>query len=172
MNPTFDAILPMKPSLPWNVFFADESDRDLDFDEGFEEDELHQSKPPSGRPLLWILLLVLIGGVAYWILNAPSPTMENPAVMDIVEDTNPASSANIQPNISTPLFREDQTVILTAETMLMGDPTNSQPGPIVAAGERMTIVDGSHQLQGWVYLVKTASGKTGWVPTKKIKSPS
>ena len=69
MIATFDAMFPMKHPLRWNVFFAEESERDLDFDEGFEEDELNQSKPPSRRPFLWILLLILVGGVAYWMLN-------------------------------------------------------------------------------------------------------
>ncbi len=163
MTATFDAMLPMKRPLRWNVFFAEESDRDLDFDEGFEEDELHQSKPPSRRPLLWILLLVLVGGVAYLMLNDPSPEMQKPTTGDAQSD------------MSAPLFHENQTVMLTNETgvsMLMGDPTNSQPGPIVKASERLTILDGSYQITGWIYLVKTESGKTGWISGEKIKNPS
>ena len=175
MTATFDAMLPMKRPLRWNVFFAEESDRDLDFDEGFEEDELHQSKPPSRRPLLWILLLLLVGGVAYWILNAPSPSMQQPAAMDSVESTNSASPRAAQSDVSAPLFHENQTVVLADETgvsMLMGDPTNSEPGPIVKARERLTILDGIQEIQGWVYQVKTESGKTGWVSGEKIKNPS
>ena len=175
MTATFDAMLPMKRPLRWNVFFAEESDRDLDFDEGFEEDELHQSKPPSRRPLLWILLLVLVGGVAYWILNDPLPKMQKPTTMDSVEDTNLASQGEAQSDMSAPLFQEDQTVVLADKTgvsMLMGDPTNSQPGPIVKASEHLTILDGSYQLKGWIYLVKTESGKTGWISGEKIKKPS
>ena len=66
MTATFDSLFPMKRPLRWNVFFAEESDRDLDFDEGFEEDELHQSKPafPSSSfvdsaldPCRWYRLL-------------------------------------------------------------------------------------------------------------------
>ena len=50
--------------LPWkNIFFAEDSDKDLDFDEGLEDDELHESKPPSRRPILWIILLLLVLGV-------------------------------------------------------------------------------------------------------------
>ena len=175
MTATFDAMLPMKRPFRWNVFFAEESDRDLDFDEGFEEDELHQSKPPSRRPLLWILLLVLVGGVAYLMLNDPSPEMQKPTAMDSVEDTSPASQGDAQSDMSAPLFHENQTVMLTNETgvsMLMGDPTNSQPGPIVEARERLTILDGSYQITGWIYLVKTESGKTGWISGEKIKKPS
>ena len=175
MTATFDAMFPMERPLRWNVFFAEESDRDLDFDEGFEEDELHQSKPPSRRPLLWILLLVLVGGVAYWILNDPLPKMQKPTTMDSVEDTNLASQGDAQSDMSAPLFQENQTVVLADKTgvsMLMGDPTNSQPGPIVKTNEHLTILDGSYQITGWIYLVKTESGKTGWISGEKIKKPS
>ncbi len=169
MTPTMTNTFPTeRPSL-WNVLFAEDSDKDLDFDEGFEEDELHESKPPSRRPLLWILLLVLIGGAAYWVLNKPAPSMQDPVSIDAMEVTNQPSAPDLQADIAAPLFSEDQTVLLTEESMLMGDSTNSQPGPIVAAGERLTIVDGSHQVQGWVYLVKTESGKTGWISGEKIK---
>jgi hypothetical protein len=175
MTATFDAMLPIKRPLRWNVFFAEESDRDLDFDEGFEEDELHQSKPPSRRPLLWILLLVLVAGVAYWMLNDPLPKVQRPTFMDSVEGTNPASQGGGQSDLAAPLFQENQTVVLADKTgvsMLMGDPTNSQPGPIVKASEHLTILDGSYQLTGWIYLVKTESGKTGWIAGEKIKKPS
>lgn len=169
MTPTMTNTFPIEQPSLWNVLFAEDSDKDLDFDEGFEEDELHESKPPSRRPLLWILLLVLVGGVAYWVLNNPSPTMQKPVPIDAMDVTEQTSAPDIQADIATPLFREDQAVVLTEKAMLMGDSTNSQPGPIVAAGERMTIVDGSHQSQGWVYLVKTESGKTGWIAGEKIK---
>ena len=175
MTATFDALFPMKRPLRWNVFFAEESDRDLDFDEGFEEDELRQSKPPSRRPLLWILLLVLVGGVAYWVMNNPLPKTQTTTAMDSVEGTNPASQRDAQSDISAPLFQENQTVVLADKTgvsMLMGDPTNSQPGPIVKANEHLTILDGSHEKTGWIYLVKTESGKTGWISSEKIKKPS
>ncbi len=169
MTPTMTNTYPIeRPSL-WHILFAEDSERDLDFDEGFEEDELHESKPPSRRPLLWILLLVLIGGVAYWILNQPAPRMQNPVAIDAMQITEKPPASDIQANIAAPLFSENQTVVLTEESMLMGDSTNSQPGPIVAAGENLTIVDGSHQIQGWVYLVKTESGKTGWISGEKIK---
>ena len=160
---------PIEQPSRWNILFAEDSDRDLDFDEGFEEDELHDSKPPSRRPLLWILLLVLMGGVAYWVLNQPAPRMQPPVAIDATESTKQPSTPDTQTKIAAPLFSENQTVVVTEESMLMGDSTNSQPGPIVAAGEHLMIVDGSHQIQGWVYLVKTESGKTGWISGEKIK---
>ena len=95
--------------------------------------------------------------------------------MDSLSTTNPASQGIAQSDLAAPLFQENQTVVLADKTgvsMLMGDPTNSQPGPIVKASERLTILDGSYQTTGWVYLVKTESGKTGWISGEKIKTPS
>ncbi len=169
MTPTMTNTYAIERPSIWNVLFAEDSDRDLDFDEGFEEDELHESKPPSRRPLLWILLLVLMGGVAYWVLNQPTTRMQNPVALDTTEVSKQPSTPDIQAVIASPLFSENQAVVLTEESMLMGDSTNSKPGPILAAGERLTVVDGSHQIQGWVYLVKTESGQTGWISGEKIK---
>ncbi|MBX3301979.1 MAG: hypothetical protein KF693_07180 [Nitrospira sp.] len=72
--------------LTWNLFFARQPEPDLEF----TEEELEQTttvrspspkKPPkqsSGRPLLWVLLLVLIGGGAY-------VAMEPEVVMEYIE---------------------------------------------------------------------------------------
>jgi hypothetical protein len=69
--------------LAWNRFFARQPEPDLEF----TEEELEQTstvrspspkKPPkqsSGRPLLWGLLLVLIGGGAY-VAMEPEMVME------------------------------------------------------------------------------------------------
>ena len=71
--------------LTWSLFFARQPEPDLEF----TEEELEQTttirspspmKPPkksSGRPLLWMLLLVLIGGGAY-------VAMEPEMIMDYV----------------------------------------------------------------------------------------
>lgn len=71
--------------LTWNLLFARQPEPDLEF----TEEELEQTttirspspiKPPkksSGRPLLWVLLLVLIGGGAY-------VAMEPEMIMDYV----------------------------------------------------------------------------------------
>ena len=168
MTTTLDTMFPLERPSRWNVLFAENTDKDLDFDEGFEEDdELHQSKPPSRRPLLWIVLLLLVAGGAYWVLNNPSMQGLNSKGMNSVENTNLA----LKSALPSPLFGEGTTVRLTEETggtMLMGDPTNSQPGPIVQADKPMTILDGSYQPQGWVYQVKTESGVTGWVSEDKL----
>ncbi len=174
MTSTMSNLFPIAPPSHWNVLFAEDEDRDLDFDEGFEEDELHQSRPPSRRPLIWILLLLLVGGIAYWSLNNPSRQMSDTTAINSVENSDSLSPIQTQPDIGPPLFGENQTVVLaesTGETMLTEDATNSQPGPIVKAEERLTILDGSHQKTGWIYQVKTPSGKTGWISEDKLRQP-
>ncbi|MDH4301334.1 MAG: hypothetical protein OEV51_04595 [Nitrospira sp.] len=69
--------------LTWNLFFARQPEPDLEF----TEEELEQTttvrspspkKPPkqsNGRPLLWVVLLVLIGGGAY-VAMEPEMVME------------------------------------------------------------------------------------------------
>lgn len=71
--------------LTWSLLFARQPEPDLEF----TEEELEQTttirspsptKPPkqsSGRPLLWVLLLILIGGGAY-------VAMEQEMIMDYV----------------------------------------------------------------------------------------
>jgi len=175
MTATMHAIFPLESPARWNVLFAQDSDMDLDFDEGFEEDELHQSKPPSRRPLLWILLLILVSVIAYWALTNQSSQMPRTAVIQPGNDINPSLHIDAPADITSPLFREDQIVEPadeTRDTMLAGDATNSQPGPMVNAGEHLTILDGSYQTTGWVYQVKTQSGKTGWISEEKLKKSS
>ena len=171
MTATVATAFPMAGPSRWNVFFAEDFDKDLDFDEGFEEDELHQSKPPSRRPLLWIILLILVGAVAYWTLNNPSSQMPGTSSLESMETLN--STPSEEALVSSPAFREDQTVLLVEaieEAMLSKDPTNSEPGPKIKSGERLTILDGSHQITGWIYQVQTTSGNSGWIPEEKLKA--
>ncbi len=175
MTATIATMFSLERPSRWNILFAEESDRDLDFDEGFEEDDLHQSKPPSRRPLLWLLLLVVVGAAAYWFINNPSPPMSRTPVLETMKESHPAPQGEDAMNISPPLFGENQTVMLAVEagvSMLMGDSTNSQPGPMIKGGEQLIIIDGSHQITGWVYQVQTTAGKTGWISEEKIKSAS
>ncbi len=160
-----------EPLFPLNILFADDSERDLDFDEGLEDDELHQSKPPSRRPLLWILLVVLAVAIAYWTLQSPStgPKSRSEATIEAI---NSSQDRDNTPYLPSPKFREEQKVSLSdgmGESLLMGDPSSSKPGPIIKAGEVMTILDGSYELKGWMYQVKTPSGKIGWVSGEKLK---
>ncbi|NJN36648.1 MAG: hypothetical protein HC794_05785 [Nitrospiraceae bacterium] len=89
--------------LTWNLFFARQPEPDLEF----TEEELEQTttvrspspkKPPkqsSGRPLLWVLLLVLIGGGAY-------VAMEPEMVMEYIE---PLLGESPTPEPPTPIVQ-------------------------------------------------------------------
>ena len=172
MTTTIGATFPTEQPSRWNLLFAQEPDKDLDFDEGLEEDELHQSKPPSRRPLLWIILVLLAIGVAYWTLKPNSSFMSKPASMDTAEMTNDKGRQKSQSDLTTPTFHENQIVALsevTGVSMLMGDPANTKPGPMVKSGEPLTVLDGSYQPTGWVYQVRTQAGKTGWISAEKLK---
>ena len=175
MTATFDTMFSRERPSRWTMLFAEESDKDLDFDEGFEEDELNQSKPPSRRPLLWILLLLLVGTAAYWMFSNQSTQSPETTAINLLEGTNTTSPINTPDHLASPLFGEDQSVVLaekTREAMLTKGPGNSHPGPMVKSGEQLIILDGSYQLTGWIYQVKTPSGKTGWISENKLKQSS
>jgi hypothetical protein len=90
--------------LNWSLLFARQPEPDLEF----TEEELEQTttirspspmKPPkksSGRPLLWVLLLVLVGGGAY-------VAMEPEMVMDYIE---PLLGESTAPQPQPPIARK------------------------------------------------------------------
>ena len=75
-----------------------------------------------------------------------------------------------------PLFSEGQKVTVTADEKVPGgsiplfaDSANSRPGPVIRPGVSLTIVDGDLQPGGWMYLVRTDEGATGWVTEKRLR---
>ena len=172
MTSTIGAIFPTEHPSRWNLLFAQESDKDLDFDEGLEDDDLHQSKPPSRRPLLWIVLVLLAIGIAYWTLNPNVSLQPQPKSMDTVEMSRDKNRQKSEDDVAPPIFQENQIVALSdaaGDSVLMGDPLNTKPGPLVKSGESLTILDGNYQPTGWVYQVRTQAGKTGWISAGKLK---
>ncbi len=168
MTSTIGAVSSPEQPSRWSMLFAQEPDKDLEFDEGLEDDDLNQSKPPSRKPLLWIVVLLLIGGVAYWTLNSNTFMPQ-----ETTPDTGAITRKPDQTDITPPTFHENQEVSLTdtlGRSLLMGDPANATPGPIVKPGETLTILDGAYQSSGWVYQVRTPTGKTGWISAEKITS--
>jgi hypothetical protein len=175
MTTTIGANFPHEHPSHWHLLFAQEPDKDLDFDEGLEEDELRESKPPSRRPLLWILLIVVAIGIGYWILNPNVSFMPESAPPDMAEMTRDQNRPQSLPNIPLPVFQENQRVTLSDATgtfLLMGDPFNTKPGPMVKPGDTLIILDGSYQPTGWVYQVQTQLGKTGWITAEKLEKVS
>ncbi|MDF0651676.1 MAG: hypothetical protein CV081_07745 [Nitrospira sp. LK265] len=111
--------------LDWNLFFARQPEPDLEF----TEEELEQTttirspspmKPPkksSGRPLLWIVLLVLIGAGAY-------VAMEPEMIMDYV---GPLLGESPAPQPPPPIARKPAPPVPAAQ------PQASSPTPPPAA---------------------------------------
>ena len=175
MTSTLGATFPTEQPSRWNLLFAQDTDKDLDFDEGLEDDELHQSKPPSRRPVLWIILVLLAIGVAYWTLQPNTSFIPKPASMEKTGMTGDKEGEKSHSDITQPAFHENQMVSLsdaTKDSLLMGDPANTKPGPMVKPWETLTILDGSYQPAGWVYQVQTRAGKTGWISAEKLKKQS
>ena len=227
----------------WTLLFARQPEPDLEF----TEEELDQTtatkatgplnprkKSGGGRPILWILLLALVGGITYvstmepeklteWLSpylgestpppmamkpkpvapapvappepapqSAPSPSDEASAPWaPATSPTNavvPAAPAVVPPPQTaarpaapvalplTPMFSEGQKVTVTVDETapggsipLFADSSSSKPGPIVRPGVTLTVLDGDLQPGGWMYLVRTGEGTTGWVAEKRLR---
>ena len=227
----------------WTLHFARQPEPDLEF----TEEELDQTittkargpvtprkKPGGGSPILWILLLALVGGIAYvatmepemlteWLSpylgestpppmamkpkplapapvapTAPAPqaapSPSNEASAPLAPATSPATAvapaapavvpppqtaarpaAPVVPPLD-PMFSEGQKVTVTVDEMapggsisLFADSSSSKPGPIVRPGVSLTVMDGDLQPGGWMYLVRTDEGATGWVSEKRLR---
>ena len=174
----------MDPRSHWSLLFAKDVDQDLDFDEGLEDDELYQRKPPRRRPLFWIFIILLAVGVVYWALG-PEPSFftsqESPSdpvspPLTNLPDTGLKTIKTLPARtIPIPLFQEGQEVQLvqklgqnTRSATLLGNASGTRPGPSVKMGEILTILDGEMVGGNWVYQIRTQSGATGWVSEKSL----
>lgn len=111
--------------LTWSLLFARQPEPDLEF----TEEELEQTtnirssspmrspKKSGGRPLLWILLLVLVGGGAY-------VAMEPEMIMDVL---GPILGESPTPQQQPPMTRKP------APTMPAPGAPAGQPGPAAQA---------------------------------------
>lgn len=227
----------------WTLLFARQPEPDLEF----TEEELDQTtatratgplnprkKPGGGRPILWILLLALAGGIAYvatepemlteWLSpylgeSTPPPMAMKPKPLAPAPVAPPApapqgtpspsggASAPLAPPATSPatavapaapavvpppqtaarpatpvtpspapMFGEGQKVTVTVDETAPGgniplftDSSSSKPGPIVRPGVTLTVLDGDLQPGGWMYLVRTGEGTTGWVAEKRLR---
>ena len=187
-NSTSAATLP--DNLQWSVLFARKADRDPDFDESlddeFDEDAYEDShnRPPSRRPLIWILILFLLVGGGYLVLKSgmfgksgfdssgpSSEKSDQPLLTTQPNQTSPLISA------PTPLYREGQSVSIISSpgfklsvVSLSDDPSGTKPGPAIQSGESLTVLDGELINKKWIYHVRTASGKTGWIAEQKLQA--
>ena len=184
MNEQVCSGLLIDPRPQWSLLFAKDVDQDLDFDEGLEDEELYQRKPPRRRPLLWILILLLAVGVVYWALgpeiplftnqDSPSEPVAQPR-LGIPDDGKNTVKTLPAIKVPIPLFQEGQKVQLvqmpgqnTRTATLLSDASGTRPGPLVKMGETLTILDGEMVGGNWVYEVRTQSGASGWVLEKSL----
>jgi hypothetical protein len=113
--------------LQWSLLFARQPEPDLEF----TEEELDQTtatrsispmkpgkKSGGGRPLLWILLLVLVGGIAY-VSMEPEQVMDwlAPYIGESAPPESPPTAMRPKPAIPTPTAPATQ-------------PTPGEPAPI------------------------------------------
>lgn len=169
----------------WSMLFAQDADQDMDFDEGFEDDDLGQHKPPRRHPFLWIIILLIAVGVVYWTLQPDlsmflgTDSSEDQTAQPLITSPEPAQNQVLTPaaiSVPTPHFGEGQQVLLvprpgdnTSTAKLKGNASGTKSGPTVNLGEPLTILDGEMVGNVWVYNVRTNSGETGWVLETEIK---
>jgi hypothetical protein len=207
-------------SSNWTLFFARQPEPDLEFTEEDLADAAPQSspsmkspKPSNKRPILWLLLLAVLGGVAYIAMDpdtimrvlepylgdsesrtvsavppsqtksappasSPSPLKNEPPAPPAVQ---PPPMAQVSPKgpsspVPGPLFAEGQRVSVVPDparpngpVLLFADAVGTKPGPTVAPGSFLTVLDGDLQGANWVYAVVTEDGRKGWVAEKHLK---
>ncbi|MCZ6581186.1 MAG: hypothetical protein O6840_06115 [Nitrospirae bacterium] len=174
----------------WPLLFAQETDKDLDFDDELEEDEGSGNKPPTRRPILIILALLAVIGVGYLAME--------PDILSTIKNlvTAPASNTQVGPMASLPgnksreaepsssssppipRFQEGQLVTFVAKPgnppsmMLDGEAMGNSPGPSIRSGELLTVLDGTLVENTWRYLVHTKSGGSGWIDELQLETQS
>jgi len=189
MTPAFSIPISSGSFHPWALLFAQDAEKDLDFDDGLDDLDDPDPKPPSRRPLLLILLLLLVASVGYFMMDpgafssitsmvmAPASKTSDPATGTKPSGTQEEhASTTSQPPV--PSFQEGQLVAVSPKPSgstsmkLSGDPEGKEPGPSVKSGELLTILDGALIGSGWVYLVHTKSGGSGWIGEHQLKAQS
>lgn len=189
MNPTLTLSWNPGSFSPWPLFFAKEAEQDLDFDDGLDDMDDQDPKPPSRRPLVVILLLLIVAGVGYFMMDpgalssitsmvtAPASKTPDPHASSTTPETHETNTTSSSPS-PVPSFQEGQLVAVTGKPSgptsltLSGDAIKKQPGPPVKVGELLTILDGALVNNTWVYLVHTKSGASGWIGEHQLKAQS
>lgn len=189
MTPASSMPFPTSSFNPWALLFAQDADKDLDFDDGLDDLDEQDPKPPSRRPLLLILMLLLVASVGYFMMDPGAFSSITSMVMapasktsDPSADKKPSemkgehAASTSQPPV--PSFQEGQLVAVVPKTSgstslkLSSDPQGKEPGPSVKSGELLTILDGALVNSGWIYLVHTKSGASGWIGEHQLKAQS
>ncbi len=171
------------------LFFAQDDAQDLDFDDGLEDFDDSQHKPPRRRWIVIILTILLVAGLWYVVIDPERRSAVTQMVSATVRATldlrgeEPASQRDRK--ISVPLntppipaFHEGQLVAVVlqgdrhARFRLSNDAEGAQPGSIVRTGDVLTIIDGSLIEKRWVYFVQTKLGDSGWIKETHLQPQS
>ena len=175
--------------VPDGLWFAQDPNQDLEFDDGLDDLDDGHPKPPSRRPLLIILLLLIVGAGGYIAMNPDLLTtvkglIAAPGAMTAEEHgtNNGLESHGVSDHqvssLPSPIFFEGQVVTVVLKPgehspiILTRDMQGNDPGPQVRSGEILTILDGAYFNTGWKYHVNTKSGATGWISQENLKSQS
>lgn len=178
--------------LTWNLFFARQPEPDLEF----TEEELEQTstvrspspkKPPkqsSGRPVLWVLLLVLIGGGAYVAMEpqvvteyikpllgeSPVPEPPVPIAQKPMPPKPPSVTPSSQPMEAVPAvpsavapIEVPQPATAPASPVPMPAPASeapitNTPTPLFGEGQRVSVLPNPAAPGEKVLLAKDAAG--------------
>jgi hypothetical protein len=177
--------------LTWNLFFARQPEPDLEF----TEEELEQTanirsstpmnspKKSGGRPLLWILLLILIGSGGVYVAmepemvmdligpllgETPAPTPQPPVAMkpappppESVPSPPPAQQAPAEtapaPSLQTPQAAGPGPAPVNPPAAAM-PPTVETAAPLFGEGQRVTLLPNPGAPQEKVSLRQDAAG--------------
>lgn len=130
--------------LAWNLFFARQPEPSLEFTEVWPDEATIGSpspaKPPKqshGRPLLWVLVFVLIGGGAYVATEPEMVTESLRPLLDEIPAPQPAVAQNPTPATPAPSkqVEQDWAFLTPADTPTPSSPTAT---PIPAASTPVT----------------------------------
>ncbi len=188
MTPALTLSWPPGIIHPKAILFGQKADEDLDFDGGLDEmDDYrydHDPKPPSRRPLVLIFLLLIVASVGYFVMN-PDKISSLTKLTNMIMAPGSKKPAPKEPappvshrQIPIPAFQENQLVVIFVEPLeplslkLSADAEGKKTGPLVRAGEILTILDGAFVNNTWAYLVHTKSGALGWISEHQLKAQS
>ena len=169
-------------------FFAHQEDQDLDVDDRFEDFDFRR-RPPGRRPFRIIVAVLLVIGVGYVVMNPDiMSSLVNVVSMRDGIFSKPRTETPVPQRQRTrpaplqtppvPAYYEGQTVTVVLQATddtrlrLSNDAEGKQPGPLVKAGDVLTVLDGSLIRKTWVYFVMTQSGASGWIKEQDLQTRS
>ncbi len=188
----------MQPLPGWTLLFAREPEPDLDIDDlpqGLDEDpgqRLMDKKPPNRRPLMWVLVLVLVGVAVYALMQPdmlqmfglgapepPKPAIARPAKPAApaapLSPAAPAATAPAPPVSAPPAAAPPAPVASAPATPSPSAQAArpSAPGPVpipmFKEGQRVVVQSDPKQLTSTVFL---SADSAGVVPGPLVKPGS